>query len=254
MDGFIEIYTPHGFHENVQLGTLFQRRLQWKGEFALTAVEASQQLAVGKDLCPVVHLVQVESTFDVFLQCRAVEDASPALVELLHGLHTSRLLGVGQVVEQGGYFPFCNGRYLDDWEGFGRLGQGLSCGQVLLQQVAQLIVFRREPAGFADGCVVVVGAAHGRVGRIVGAAPPAKGRTSVGHVQAEGNVAVEHVFDTAYHSGGVACLMLASPVVEPSAPELTAHQRCFGAEFLQFLELLFDIGAGTEVYCPEQVV
>ena len=95
MDGLVEVYTPHGFHENVQLGALFQGRFQWKSEFALTAVEASQQLAVGKDLCPVVHLVQVESTFDVFLQCRAVEDASPALVELLHGLHTFRLLGVG---------------------------------------------------------------------------------------------------------------------------------------------------------------
>ena len=105
-------------------------------------------------------------------------------------------------------------------------------GQVLLQQVAQLVVFRREPAGFADGCVVVVGAAHGRVGGIVGTTPPAEGRTSVGHVQAEGNVAVEHVFDTAYHGGGVTCLMLASPVVEPSTPELTAHQWRFGAQFL----------------------
>ena len=48
--------------------------------------------------------------------------------------------------------------------------------------------------------------------------------------------------------------MFPSPVVEPSAPELTAHQRSFRTKFFQFLELLVYIGACSEVDGPDQVV
>lgn len=46
--------------------------------------------------------------------------------------------------------------------------------------------------------------------------------------------------------------MFPSPVVEPSAPELTAHQRSFRTKFFQLLELLVYIGACSEVDGPDR--
>ena len=48
--------------------------------------------------------------------------------------------------------------------------------------------------------------------------------------------------------------MFPSPMVEPSAPEFTTHQRSFGAKLFQFLKLLVDIGSRTEIHSPDQIV
>ena len=48
--------------------------------------------------------------------------------------------------------------------------------------------------------------------------------------------------------------MVGSPLVEPSAPELTAHQRAVGTQFLQAGKLLVDVGPRTEVHGPDEVV
>lgn len=44
----------HRLYQNIQLRTFLQGR-QGSGKFSFAAVEAGQQLAVGVDLCPVVH-------------------------------------------------------------------------------------------------------------------------------------------------------------------------------------------------------
>ena len=74
------------------------------------------------------------------------------------------------------------------------------------------------------------------------------------HVERERNVAVEHVLDTGYHRFRIACLVLASPMIEPSTPELATHERGVGAYFFQFFELFVDIGTRTEIDGPYQVV
>ena len=126
--------------------------------------------------------------------------------------------------------------------------------KIRFQQVAEEIVFLCRPSGFADRGIVVVRTAHSGVGRIVGTTPMSESRSSVSHIKAEGDVAVEHFFDALYHIFGRTCFMFPSPVVEPSAPEFAAHQRSFRTKFFQFLELLVYIGACSEVDGPDQVV
>ena len=48
--------------------------------------------------------------------------------------------------------------------------------------------------------------------------------------------------------------MAGAPFVEPSAPELRAHQRRLRPQFAQTAELTVDVGAGAEVHCPHQIV
>ncbi len=79
-------------------------------------------------------------------------------------------------------------------------------------------------------------------------------RSSVSHIQTERDVPVEHILDALYHIFCRTCLMFASPVVEPSAPELATHQRSFGAKFFKFFKLLVDIGACSKVHGPNQVI
>ena len=76
----------------------------------------------------------------------------------------------------------------------------------------------------------------------------------MGHVEGERDVLVEHLLQACHHILGVACLVLTSPVVEPSAPELRAHERGVGAQLLQAAELVVDVGTGTEVHRPYEVV
>ena len=76
-------------------------------------------------------------------------------------------------------------------------------------------------------------------------------RPPVRHIEREGDMAVQHVLDTGNHHPGIARLVLASPMVEPSAPELAAHQRSIGACLFQLLELGIDIGSCPEVDRPD---
>ena len=126
--------------------------------------------------------------------------------------------------------------------------------KICFQQIAKEKVFLCRPSGFADRGIIVVRTAHSRVGRIVGTTPMSESRSSVSHVKAEGDVAIEHIFDALHHIFGRTCFMFPSPVVEPSAPELTAHQRSFGTKLFQFLKLLVDISPSSEIHSPNQVV
>ena len=76
-------------------------------------------------------------------------------------------------------------------------------------------------------------------------------RSSVRHIERERDMAVQHVFNTGNHHPGIARLVLSSPMIEPSAPELAAHQRSIGARLFQFLELCIDIGSCPEVDRPD---
>ena len=67
------------------------------------------------------------------------------------------------------------------------------------------------------------------------------------HIQTVGNSSFEHVFHTSAHHVGTAGCMRTSPVIEPSGPVLATHQRNGRLIFCQHLELLVDIGTGTEV-------
>lgn len=91
------------------------------------------------------------------------------------------LLQLGQVAEEGSYLGELDGGYLNQWLRSGYIRDDLTRVSILDVQFAQLMVLRRGPAGLADGSIVVVGTAHGRVGRAVGAAPVAEGGASVGH-------------------------------------------------------------------------
>ena len=79
-------------------------------------------------------------------------------------------------------------------------------------------------------------------------------RPPVRHIEREGDMAVQHVLDTGNHHPGIARLVLASPMVEPSAPELAAHQRSIGACLFQLLELGIDISSCPEVDRPDQII
>ena len=48
--------------------------------------------------------------------------------------------------------------------------------------------------------------------------------------------------------------MVGSPLVEPSAPKLGAHERRLGTQLLESGELLVNVGARAEVHCPDKVV
>ena len=77
---------------------------------------------------------------------------------------------------------------------------------------------------------------------------------AVGHIEREGDVLGKHLVHAVHHGLGGTRLMACSPFVEPSAPELRAHQRGIGAQLFQALELLVDVGTCAEVHGPYQVV
>ena len=60
VDGLVEVDAPHRLNEDIKLRALGQRLLQGQGKFPLPAVEAAQEFPIGKDLRPVVHLVDME--------------------------------------------------------------------------------------------------------------------------------------------------------------------------------------------------
>ena len=74
------------------------------------------------------------------------------------------------------------------------------------------------------------------------------------HIQTERNTLIKHFFQTFHHHFSGTGLMLASPMVEPSTPKLTAHQRSFGTHFTQLGKLFVDVGSGSEVDSPNQVI
>ncbi len=76
----------------------------------------------------------------------------------------------------------------------------------------------------------------------------------MGHVETERYLVLEHITDAVNHHPGRSCFMFSSPMVEPAAPELAAHQRSIRPELLQMRELLPDVGSCSEIHCPQQVV
>ena len=79
-------------------------------------------------------------------------------------------------------------------------------------------------------------------------------RSSVSHIETERDIPVEHILDTLYHIFCRTCFVFPSPMVEPSAPELTTHQWSFGTKLFQFLKLLVDISPSSEIHSPNQIV
>lgn len=76
----------------------------------------------------------------------------------------------------------------------------------------------------------------------------------MGHVEAERNLVLEHVTDAVNHHPSRSGFMFSSPMVEPAAPELAAHQRCIRPELLQTDKLFPDVGSCSEIHRPQQVV
>ena len=79
-------------------------------------------------------------------------------------------------------------------------------------------------------------------------------RSSVSHIETERDIPVEHILDSLYHIFCRTCFVFPSPMVEPSAPELTTHQWSFGTKLFQFLKLLVDISPSSEIHSPNQIV
>ncbi len=184
---------------------------------------------------------------------RAVEDAAESLVVFLHGLDLLVLFGLGKVGEKRGHFrevEFLDGDRLYRF----RHGGEFLPFVVFLQGLSQFPVFGSGLAALADWGVVVVGGDVGSESRGVGSGPVSPVGSSVGHVEAEGDIFREHLVDTLDHVFCRTGLMVCSPFVEPSAPEFRAHQRAFRTQLLKFGELLVDVCARSEVHGPDQVV
>ena len=77
---------------------------------------------------------------------------------------------------------------------------------------------------------------------------------SVGHVEREADAAVQHLRDAIDHCFGTTCLVATAPFVEPSAPELRAHLGRVRTQLTQLLELVVDVGTGTEIHRPCEVI
>ena len=123
-----------------------------------------------------------------------------------------------------------------------------------LQHGPQLVELGRGMARLADGGIVVVAGAVGLIAGAVGACPVAERGAAVHHIEAKGDVLHQHLPQAGHHVLGIARLMGAAPVVEPSAPELRAHQRRRGTQLLQSAELAVDVRARAEVHRPQQVI
>ena len=74
------------------------------------------------------------------------------------------------------------------------------------------------------------------------------------HIETERNPLRKHLVDTCNHVICRTGLVIGSPFVEPSAPELTTHQRAVRTYFFQWSELLIDIRPRTEVHGPYKVI
>ena len=109
-------------------------------------------------------------------------------------------------------------------------------------------------SGLVDRSIVIVRSHVGRESGTVGTGPVSPTGTSVRHVERERNAFVQHFLQSADHFLAAARFMTPAPFVEPSAPELGTHLGRFGTQLAQLLEFVFDIGAGTEVHGPYQIV
>ena len=160
--------------------------------------------------------------------------------------------GVNQSVE-------CNGTgelNLGDGDcGHGSLGNTRQPGvAILLQSVAQEPELLGGLSLLVDGSVVVIAGHIGSKAGAVGASPVAKRGTAMSHVEREADASLQHLVDAGNHVGRWACLVTGSPLIEPAAPELRAHERRVGTHLLEAGKLLVDIAAGAKVHSPQQVV
>ena len=120
--------------------------------------------------------------------------------------------------------------------GAGGFGQFFAGQKIFGEQLARLEKFRRGPAGFADGRVVIV-AGRVRLERPVAAGPQPERRAAVRHVNAERRVVREHVFEVGEIFRGVAEMMRLAPGVEPAGIKFAANQRAGRLECAEFLEI-----------------
>ena len=77
---------------------------------------------------------------------------------------------------------------------------------------------------------------------------------TVSHIKREGDTLREHFVETFDHILGSTGLMLAAPLVEPSAPKLRAHFGSIGTQFAETTELVVDVGTRAKVHSPDEVI
>ena len=115
------------------------------------------------------------------------------------------------------------------------------------KQFAQRVKLRRGPAGFADRRIVVVaGDLRGEWREIICARIKSKRGAAVRHVDAEGNVMVEHPIQFRCNVRGAAGVMRLAPTVEPAGIILANHKGTGGANFTKGLKSFLRIAADID--------
>ena len=129
------------------------------------------------------------------------------------------------------------------------LGDGRQlCLAVFLHHLAQLEELVGCAAVFVYRGIVVVACHVGSKTGRVGSCPVAEACSAVSHIQREADVFLQHLVHAVHHVLCGTSLVVGSPLVEPSAPELRAHQWCIRAKFFQAGELVVDIRTCTKVH------
>ena len=220
----------------------------------LTAIEGTDLHTIHENLCIVVRLGHAKHAGgNILVEGVAIDDATPTLVELLHRLQSAGDLGSWKVVENGSHLGELHLGNGDGGDGSRYLGLLLSV-HILAHHRAQLVVFGRSLTSLVDGGIIVVAGHVGSKARTVGTGPVSPVGATMGHIEREGDALRKHFVKTFDHILGSTCLMLATPLVEPSAPELRAHLGSIGTQFAKTAELVVDVSTRAEVHRPDEVI
>ena len=253
LDGAAEVDATHGFHQNVELVALLDGRHLHLG-LVLSTIEGTNLHTVHEDLGIVMRLGHTEHAGrDILVEGVAIDDTAPTLIELFHGLDTCRYLARRKVVEDGSHLGELNLGDGDGRNGGRHLALLLSV-HILGHHLTQFVVLGRSLTCLVDGSIVIIAGHIGCKARAVSASPVSPVCATVSHIEREGDALREHFVETFDHILGSTGLMLAAPLVEPSAPKLRAHFGSIGTQFAETTELVIDVGSRAEVHGPDEIV
>ena len=253
LDSPSEIDTSHGLHQNIQCTT---RRTSRQSQLFLSipSVQFAHILAIDKDLCIVVCLVDMQHSR--LIQARkfcAIQDTTKTLVIRFHGPDLLVLFRLWQIAEQRCYLRKLESGNRNRRNGRRHFRQPFALG-IFGQGLPQFPIFGGCLTSLIDRSIVIIRSDIGSKSRRVGSCPMAPVGTSVGHVKTEGDPFGEHFVDTGNHVGSRTRLMVGSPFVKPATPKLTTHQRAVRTQLFQPGKLLVDVGSCTEVHRPDQII
>ena len=178
-----EIHAARRLDEDVELrrGLAFG---QQNFRARVAPVKHADAFAIEKNVAEIVDGRRFERRRRARRNLGAIQNAAVALIV---GFHVARYLvrhRRRKIVEDRRGFRQRHRREGDDGIGRGHFGQFFAGQKIFGEQLARLEKFRRGPAGFADGRVVII-AGRVRLERPVAAGPQAERRAAVRHVNAE---------------------------------------------------------------------